>query len=187
LDNRSKVGTESEKKIKIEVKASLGIDLGQIQRYMWDFSTLILSRVVTRQVVKLRPSELQPFVTFTLQELDSKLDRLLSNKLYAIPGKDCISCQDETCRHFQRRKKGREPPRVMTFSDLEFGEDLKSFFGNLPYVASQTAVMVVEELQDFSNRNKAVLTPTQIRIGGEICGKNLVESNKEGKYYESLV
>jgi hypothetical protein len=187
LENPSKVDAESDKKIKIEVKASLGIDLEQIQRYLWDFSTLILSRIVTRQVVKLRPSELQSFVNFTMQELDSKLDRLLSNKLYAIPGTDCTSCQDVTCRHFQRRKKGRAPPKVLTFSDVEFGEDLKSFFENLPYVASQTALMVVEELQDISNRSKAVPVPTQIRIGRDICGKNLVGSNEKGKYYESLV
>lgn len=81
-----KVYDKSGKSIKIEVKTGFGLNLGQIERYLWDFSPLILVRVITGHVVKIKPHKLRPYILFSLKELSEKIDRLLSGKFYTIPG-----------------------------------------------------------------------------------------------------
>jgi len=140
-----KVYANSEERVRIEVKASLGLDLEQLERYLWDPSPLILARVITRHVAKIEPLKLQSYVLFSLRELNAKAERLLSSKFYTIPGTTCTACHDNSCPH--NRSKSRNPVNVLTMPDSEFAEDLKSFFLNLSYVAEKTANLVVEELE----------------------------------------
>jgi hypothetical protein len=153
-------------RVKIEVKASLGLDLEQLERYLWDPSPLILARVMTGHVARIKPAELQSYVTFSLEELNAKVDRLLSNKLFVVPGMACTDCLDNNCIYWRRRKNGRKSMNLVTLPDIEFEEDITSFFQNLSYVAERTAIMVVEELQGLiSSRNQARPVTPQLRIG----------------------
>jgi hypothetical protein len=137
------------KNVRIEIKASLGLDFEQLGRYLWYRSPLILVRVITRHLTKIYPSEIKPYVSFSLEELCSKVDRLLSQKSYAVPGVDCTGCPNSECAYgAERRRNGRS--NFVTLSDIEFGEDLKLFYRNLSYVAERTAIMVVEELKGFT-------------------------------------
>jgi len=141
-------------KVRIEIKASLGLDLEQIGRYLWDRSPLILVRVITGQVARIYPSEVQSYVTFSLNELSSKIDRLLSQKCYALPGTDCIDCPNNECAHWRGRNSKRKTGNIVTLADIEFGQDITLFFQNLSYVAEKTAIMVVEELKGFASARK---------------------------------
>lgn len=140
-----KVYANGEERIRIEMKASLGLDLGQIERYLWDPSPLILVRVITRHVVKIGPSRLRSYVLFSLRELNAKADRILSGKFYTVPRTACTICYDTSCPH--NRIKRKQPRNIVTMSDGEFADDLELFFKNLGYVAERTADLVIEELK----------------------------------------
>ncbi len=144
------------RRVRIEIKASSGLDFEQIGRYLWEPSPLILARVVTGHVAKLSPADLQSYVTFSLEELTAKVDRLLSQKFYAVPGMDCTDCLDSKCI-YNRKRVGRRN-KIITLPDTEFADDLSSFFKNLSYVAERTAIMVVEELSFTSNRDLECLS-----------------------------
>ncbi len=141
-----KASANGVERIRIEVKASLGLDLEQLERYLWDPSPLILVRVITGHVAKIEPLKLQSYVLFSLRELNAKTERLLSGKFYTIPGTTCTACLESSCPH--NRTKGRAPVGMVTIPDNEFEEDLKAFFLNLGYVAEKAASFVVEELKD---------------------------------------
>jgi hypothetical protein len=157
------VYAKNEEVVRIEVKASLGLNLEQIDRYLWNPSPLILVRVITGHVAKLQPQALQPYIFFSLRELNAKIDRLLSGKFYTIPGSACVTCLDSSCTY--NRSKSRKPMSMVTMSDTEFTEDLTSFFQNLSYVAERTASLVIEELKKIQFRVKE----TQ-KTGEEIIG-----------------
>jgi hypothetical protein len=138
--------------VRIEIKASLGLDLEQVGRYLWFRSPLILVRVITGQVAKIYPSQVQSYASFSLEELSSKVDRLLSQKACAVPGIDCVDCPNTDCAWMKRKSK--KANHLVTMSDVEFGEDLILFYQNLNCVAEKTAMMVVEELKGFSSARK---------------------------------
>jgi len=156
LGDLSKALAGNTRRVRIEIKASSGLDFEQIGRYLWEPSPLILARVVTGHVAKLSPADLQSYVTFSLEELTAKVDRLLSQKFYAVPGMDCTDCLDSKCI-YNRKRVGRRN-KIITLPDTEFADDLSSFFKNLSYVAERTAIMVVEELSFTSNRDLECLS-----------------------------
>ena len=131
-------------KVRIEVKASLGLDFEQLDRYLWDSSPIILARVITRHVAKLKPSKLKQHIYFSLKELNAKADRLLSHDLWEIPGKDCMSCSDFRCPHNSNTHCRTQ--NMITMSDAEFNDDLNALFRNLSYVANRTVDLAIEEL-----------------------------------------
>lgn len=135
--------------VRIEVKASLGVNLEQIDRYLWDSSPLILARVITGHVAKIEPLALKSYVLFSLRQLNAKAARLLSGKLYTTPGINCRSCHDSNCQ-YNRNRNGRWEG-IVSMSDGEFERDLNSFFENLGYVAERTASLVVEEMKGISS------------------------------------
>lgn len=148
-----KVYAGGEERVRIEIKASYGISLEQISRYLWQSSPLILVRVMTRHVSKIDPMKLQPYVTFTLKEITAKADRILSCNFYTIPGTACYTCPDRDCPHNRYTCRGHSG--LVTIPDEDFGEDLVSFFRNLSYVSEKTANIVIEELRRVSSQKQA--------------------------------
>lgn len=155
LGKPGEVNAWDNRNVRIEIKASLGLDLEQIGRYLWYCSPLILVRVITGHVAKIYPSEIRSYVTFSLEELCSKVDRLFSQKYYAIRGIDCGNCPNNKCAYGPARSQKRKSS-VVTLPDMEFGEDLTLFFQNLSYVAERTAMMVVEELKGYASEQKQI-------------------------------
>jgi len=140
------VYTANAEKVRVEIKASQGLDFEQLDRYLWDSSPLILARVITGHVAKLRPSKLKPYVRFSLKELNTKVDRLLSGKAHNIPGKECTYCYNVHCPHSSNRDRSWKTSSIITMSDAEFDNDLNMFFQNLSYVAKRTVSLIIEEL-----------------------------------------
>ena len=164
LRNPSIASPGKNQRIRIEIKASSGIDFEQIGRYLLEPSPLILVRIATGQVAKLSVSDLQSYTTFILQEFIAKVERLLSQKCYVVPGIDCNGCLDAKCVYNKNEGKARRNKKIITVPDTEFSDDISSFFKNLSYVAERTGMIVVEELQGFVRpQNQDFAIPSKAR------------------------
>lgn len=142
--NPCKDDANATKKVRIEVKASLGLDFEQLDRYLWDYSPIILVRVITGHVAKLNPSNLHSYTLFSLRELSAKAERLITGKFYKIPGKECNSCCEAHCPH-NSKNRFCKTPSLIKMSNEKFEEDLNLFFHNLSYVAERTVSLAMEE------------------------------------------
>jgi len=142
------------KAVRIEIKAGFGINLKQLDRYLLWHIPLILVRIPTGNVIRIDPKQLKPYILFSLRGLEAKAERLLSGRIYTVPGFDCWSCTCFECPY----NKGRLQNSLKRLSDEEFEEDLMLFFKNLPYVAEKVAKLVIEELKLPSQRQKSSTT-----------------------------
>jgi hypothetical protein len=136
---------DGEAKVRLEVKASLGLPLEQVDRYLWNPSLLILVRVITGHVMLLRPQELGEFVEFSLRTTLEKACRLNEEKCFAVPGNYCSNCPDEGCPFYEQKRFYTH--RLVKMTDSDFGIDMTSFLTHLPYAARRTADLVIEELR----------------------------------------
>jgi hypothetical protein len=134
-----------QEKIKIEIKASFGLPLEQVERYLWDPSPLILVRVLAGQVVLLKRPDLKEFVQFSNRLVLEKAKRLAEGKSVTVSGLYCSGCPDLACPHNRGAK--RPSNGVIKSNDSDFGEDLSSLFRNLPFVAEKTSELVIRELK----------------------------------------
>ena len=137
------VVSDLKRSVGVEVKAGFVINLEQLNRYLWWGIPLILAQIPTGNVIKIDPSQLKPYILFSLKELEAKAERLLSGRIYTVPGFDCWSCTCFECPY----NKGRFLNCLKRLSDEEFEADLMLFFRNLPYVAEKVARLVIEELK----------------------------------------
>jgi hypothetical protein len=152
LIQRNPCNAGDDKKVRIEVKASLGLDFEQLGRYLWDPSPVILARVITGHIVRLDPSKLQSYIVLCLKELNAKADRLISGKIIKISGMECTSCHASLCEH-NRRKLSSRTRRLITMSDEALNEDLNLFLKNLCYVAEKTVSLAIEEFKSAINKS----------------------------------
>lgn len=134
-------------RVRLEIKASLGIPLEQIGRYLYDDSTLIVGRIITNHVALLRPSEHQNFVHFSLQAMLAKVQRLLEGKESTVPGKYCSYCLDFDCPFNRNKGKSQTRSQLITMDDREFGRDIESFFCNIKDVSEKISSLVLAELR----------------------------------------
>jgi hypothetical protein len=154
-------GSEDDKKsereeIRIEVKASIGIDLEQITRYLWSSSTLILARVMTKQVTEFNPFTLMAFAASSIKRITTKVDRMLKGEFFTVQGSDCKYCPDTMCQHNRQTKQNLT--YLVTIPDKEFGEDLNLFFSNLRYVSEKVSDIVVSKYSRLLNANSNLQT-----------------------------
>ncbi len=136
---------DGHERVKIEIKASFGLPIEQLERYLWDQSPLILVRVIAGQVVLLKQSDLEGFVRFSNKLTFEKAKRLAEGEGFTVPGRYCSGCPDLACPH----RSGVKRPfnGIVKSSDADFGEDLRLLFSNLPYVSEKTATLVIAELR----------------------------------------
>ena len=154
--NPCKIFHQGIEKIVIEVKASLGIPLEQIGRYLLDGSTLIVGRIITNHAFMLKPSYHHNFVEFSLKEMISKSERLLQDSPISVPGKYCKSCMDFECP-FNKNKGFTTDSKLITVSSDSIQREMDSFFGNLSEVSRKIATLVLEELKASSPVQDSVI------------------------------
>ena len=136
--------------IRLEVKASLGLGLEQLARYLMDNSTLIVARVVTCHAIKLKPSELEDFVAFSIKEMISKSNRLLldeDGEEYTIPGIYCASCPVSSCKFNRNDGSKRASSSIVKMNNESMQADMVEYFGNLAEVSRKVADLVIQELR----------------------------------------
>jgi hypothetical protein len=97
------VGTSIERRISIEFKIGLNIEFTQLEKYLWNDLTLVLVRVETGHVVRLKTSDWIAFLKCSLKDRISKAERVLEGKVMLVPGEDCFGCPLSSCK-FNRSK-----------------------------------------------------------------------------------
>ncbi len=142
-----------QQRIRLEIKASLGLPLEQIDRYLWDDSPLMLIRVITGQVVMFRPLEVEEFARFSICSILEKAKRLKNDKAITVPGNYCGACPDQTCA-YNKTRPSVSTSQLVKANDSEFAMDITSFFRNLPYVAERTATLVISELRAAQDQTR---------------------------------
>ncbi|MEM3637085.1 MAG: hypothetical protein QXE12_00120 [Conexivisphaerales archaeon] len=138
------------KRVRIEIKASAGMRLEQLQRYLLDTSPLILVRVLQGHVLLLRQEQFEKFVDYTVQDTLAKIERIASKQLYVVSGPSCLDCRDTSCPF--HRDSYKNSKSFVTMNNECFAEEMTSFFRNLPIVAEKTASLVTELLSGSSTQ-----------------------------------
>jgi hypothetical protein len=145
-DSSPQVHEGATPRINIEIKAGLGLPIEQIERYIWESTPLILVRVITNQVILLRPSNLTKLIDFSIENITAKADRLLAGRqLFEVPGLQCEECMDLACRSNKHKRKSQT---LVQLDNDDFENDLNRLLGNLPQVAEKTVLLI---LQEFSH------------------------------------
>jgi len=141
--------------LRVEVKASLGIDLEQIVRYLWHQSPLILVRVLTRHVAELEPSKLQQFAICSIRKITAAADRIFAGQVYTVPGLDCLKCPNGRCPYYVAAS--RKASSLVALSDDDFGRDLEVFLQNLNFVSEKTVSLIMEKFGKGSSGTQVAL------------------------------
>jgi len=125
----------------VEIKASMGLDLTQIERYLLAGEKLLLLRIMTGQAKLLDPAEHAEFLNESTRDLAAKAQRLLDNKPILITGVECYHCPLTQCPH----NRAKPPPPERKFVHMsaeEFDEDLDLFLRQL-YPTIEAAVNII--------------------------------------------
>lgn len=137
------VGSSIERHVSIEFKIGLNIEFTQLEKYLWNDLTLVLVRVETGHVIKLKTSDWVEFLKCSLKDRLSKAERVLKGKVMLIPGEDCFGCPLSSCK-FNRNK--------MQVNGLKKPDDLESLLENFKknlYPSIEKAVkMTLDEIMD---------------------------------------
>jgi len=163
-------------KIVIEVKASLGIDLSRIERYLWDAMTLVIVRIVTGHVKKIKTEECLGFLSESLQDLIKKAKRILANKPILVAGFDCRICRDVDCKYNKNCKANSFHWVVM--KNEEFNLDFDRLFINMYPTITRVVDMVIEEFESdakaekdlYSGGNETIRTASN-QIPKRVCNE----------------
>lgn len=132
------------KKIVVEIKASLGIDFTQVERYLLNGDPLLIVRIITQQVKLLSPQELSSYLNESLRDLKAKAERILNGSPFLVPSYDCYRCPDTKCS-YNKNKRGKR--RIVSMSQQEFDEDLDTYFRNLYPTIDKAIQIILEELE----------------------------------------
>lgn len=128
----------------IEIKASLGLDLSQIERYLLTGERLLLVRVLTQQVKLLDPNEHVEFLYESIKDVTAKAQRILDGKTILIPGVECNRCSLLQCPHNRVREvDGR---RFIRMDQEEFDEDPDLFLKQLYPTIEKAVTVILSEL-----------------------------------------
>jgi hypothetical protein len=142
--SRLKIQAKSGKKLVVEVKASLGLDLAQIERYLFNGEPLLIIRIMTGQVKLLRPRELSSFLEESMSDLVSKAERILASRPLLVPGYECYRCPLSDCDYNKSRARERH---IVSMNQKEFDEDVKTFMLNLYPTIKKAIQIILKELE----------------------------------------
>jgi hypothetical protein len=133
------------RRIVVEIKASLGLELAQLERYMLRGHPLLLVRIMTGQVTLLDPDDHAKFLDDTALNFSDKAQRMLEWKPILVPGYECRDCPATGCRY---NKSIPKPDWNFFFmKPEEFDADLALYLRNLYPTVSKAAQMILEELE----------------------------------------
>jgi hypothetical protein len=130
-------------RIVIEIKTGASVDLPQLVRYLCDCDVLILLRVNTNHVVKLRRSEFEQFLCEDLEDGLSKMKRILSGQPVLVGSNACKGCPIP-CR--LARPSDSEASFIKLGKEA-FAEDITNLLRNVYSTIESAVFLVLEELQ----------------------------------------
>ena len=127
----------------VEIKASVGLDLAQIERYLLSGEPLLLVRIMTGQVKLLKPSDFSAYIEQSIRDLSDKAVRILDGRPFLVTGYECNQCPVKSCPHNRARKPNR---RFVYMKQEEFDVDLSDFLRNLYPTIDEAVQVVLREL-----------------------------------------
>ncbi|MEM2370870.1 MAG: hypothetical protein QXH51_08225 [Candidatus Bathyarchaeia archaeon] len=136
VDGKSIHILNSGENISVEVKTGLNVPLGQIEKYMWNGTTVILVRFATGDAITLRAGDWADLLKMALRDRIKKASRILDGKVILIPGRDCHECPLKECR-FNKNSGNNELTRPHDINELFNG------FRRNAYAAIENAVKAV--------------------------------------------
>jgi hypothetical protein len=98
----------------IEIKASMGLDLGQVERYLLTGERLLLVRILTAQVKVLDPADHARFLNESVKDLMAKAQRILDGHPILITGVECSHCPLHQCPHNRTKQNTPKPLMKVT-------------------------------------------------------------------------
>ena len=131
--------------VRVEIKASMGLPLSQLSRYLLSPTPLVIARIQLNQVIVLRPRDLEGFVKFMTELLSSKATRILQGAPYTVPSIQCRDCPDKGCPFHESPSRSQ---RLVAMAGEAFGDDLNRFYRNLPGACERTAELVLQEVKN---------------------------------------
>lgn len=132
------------KTLPVEIKASIGLDLAQVERYLLSGEPLLLVRIMTRQVKLLKPSDFSAYVEQSIRDLSDKALRILDGRPFLVTGYECNHCPVKSCPHNRARKPNR---RFVYMKQEEFDTDLSDFLRNLYPTIDEAVRVALRELR----------------------------------------
>jgi hypothetical protein len=133
------INGKHEKRLVVEVKAGLSLDLTQIERYLMVGERLLLIRIMTRQAKLFTPEEYSDLLASASQNVAAKAERILNNQALLIPGPECYRCPVRTCPH--NKTKEDQKRGLIRQEQKNFEADAGAFMRNL-YPTISTAVQI---------------------------------------------
>ena len=131
------------KTLPVEIKASIGLDLAQIERYLLSGEPLLLVRIMTGQVKLLKPSDFSAYIEQSIRDLSDKAVRILDGRPFLVTGYECNRCPVRSCPHNRTRKPIRG---FVCMKQDEFDVDLQDFLTNLYPTIDRAVQVTLEEL-----------------------------------------
>jgi hypothetical protein len=130
--------------IVVEIKASLGLDLAQVERYLLGGEPVLLVRIMTGQVTLLSPDDHAAFLSESVKDLAGKAQRILNNRPVLVPGYECRQCPVMSCPF---NKYAKKPDReLVCMKPEEFDADLARFLRNLYPTVEKAVGIIFSEL-----------------------------------------
>lgn len=133
------------RRIVVEIKASLGLELAQLERYMLKGDPLLLVRIMTGQVTLLDPEDHTKFLDDTALNFSDKAQRMLEWKPILVPGYECRDCPATGCRYNEALPKPSW--NLFSMKPEEFDADLAQYLRNLYPTVSKAVQKILDELE----------------------------------------
>lgn len=127
----------------VEIKASLGLGLSQVERYLMEGERVLLIRVMTGQAILLNSAEYSNFLDKSAADLSEKGECILNDSPVQVFGYEYRECTITSCSYNKLVKCSR---RLVCMGSEEFGEDLGLFLCNLYPTIEKAVELILDEL-----------------------------------------
>ena len=130
-------------KLVVEWKSSASFSMSQLERYLWEATTVVLVRAQLGQVIRISRKDIEQYLTKSLVALKERAAAITSGQgLQKIPGPYCKGCPVKDCEFFKEDKS----KKIIAFGSDTMKEDLLLAFNNLDSCITETVAIVVKEL-----------------------------------------
>ncbi len=135
------------RRIIVELKGGNSFDLTQIERYLWECDTLILVRILTKQVIRISRKQVEKYLTISLQDLKERtIDIAEDIEAQKIPGPYCRGCLVHQCEFYKSENK-----RMIAYNNESMENDMISIFTNIHDCIDNAINIVIGELRPSGN------------------------------------
>jgi hypothetical protein len=131
----------------LEAKTGLNISFNQLEKYLWNGTTIILVRFATGDVLTFRAGEWTRFLKAALSDRIEKARRIIEGRVVLVPAPDCRKCPLKDCRFNESRMEENELGKNNSFL-----EALEGFRKNAITAIEAAVNSALEELRKVTTQ-----------------------------------